>query len=228
MKMNMIVIDSPWSFSDELKQSKTKRGASSNYSVLNNNDIEKLDVKSLVDDDAVIALWVPSSLLESGINCIKNYGFSLKQTWVWVKTKQDPKENLKKNVGKILKKKNFTHKEVLDEIDNFDLNDCLNFFMGRTFRQTHEVALIGTRGKCSKYLKDKSQRSVHIFNSLKKHSEKPEELQDRLEKMFPSFNNRLEIFARRVRNGWHCVGNECPATLGEDVRDSINRLKALP
>ena len=226
MKFNCLVMDPPWSFDDELKQDKTKRGASSNYSVLDNSEIEKINIESIVEKDAILALWTPSSLLDIGFRCINNYGFELKQTWIWVKTKQDPKEILKKNISKVLKNKNHTDKDILNEVDNFDLNDSLNFFMGRTFRQTHEVVLIGTRGKCSKFVQDKSQRSVHIYPAMKKHSEKPEELQNRLEKIFPSFSKRLELFARRQRTNWTCVGNELPPH--DDIRDSIIRLNALP
>ena len=55
------------------------------------------------------------------------------------------------------------------------------------------------------------------------HSQKPEDLQDSLELMFPE-RNKLEIFARRHRPGWNCIGNEAPMTLGEDIRDSIDEL----
>jgi N6-adenosine-specific RNA methylase IME4 len=95
--------------------------------------------------------------------------------------------------------------------------------MGNYFRQCHEVALIGTRGKIHSQVKNKSMRSV-IFEVNHRHSQKPEELQDRLEQMFPGCTGRLEIFARRNRAGWLCLGNDSPLTKGEDIRDSLQDL----
>ncbi len=94
--------------------------------------------------------------------------------------------------------------------------------MGRIFRNCHELALVGTRGKIYSKLQNKSQRSVLLAPNLK-HSSKPEGLQDRLDLMFPQAN-KLELFARRLRLGWICIGDEAKNTLNEDIRDSIDKL----
>jgi N6-adenosine-specific RNA methylase IME4 len=39
------------------------------------------------------------------------------------------------------------------------------------------------------------------------HSQKPEEIQDRLEQMYPSAT-KAEFFARRHRANWDCFGGE--------------------
>ena len=54
------------------------------------------------------------------------------------------------------------------------------------------------------------------------HSAKPEGIQDSLEKMYAG--PYLEMFARRDRAGWYCVGNEAPDTMGEDIARSLMRL----
>jgi N6-adenosine-specific RNA methylase IME4 len=41
--------------------------------------------------------------------------------------------------------------------------------------------------------------------------------------MFPQWR-KLELFARRHRPGWTCLGNESPMTNGEDIRESIGNL----
>ena len=94
MKFDLIVSDPPWHFSDSLKMSKTKRGAAANYSLLKNNDIINLDVKSIASENSILVLWVPSSLLKEGIETMENWGFTLKQTHVWVKIKKNPLINL--------------------------------------------------------------------------------------------------------------------------------------
>lgn len=233
MKFDVIVADPPWSFKDSLKMSSVPRGAEANYSLLDNEEIIKLDVKSIAADDAVLALWVPSTLLQEGLDTMKAWGFEQKQTWIWVKVKNRPFSILTKTWLKNVKKHLIDEdwdvlqfsdiKELFENtVSKFSLDDVLAFYMGRLFRQTHEICLIGTRGKIYNKLKNKSQRSVSFDVNLK-HSAKPETLQDRLEIMFLNAKY-LELFARRNRKDWECAGFECPTTLNEDVRDSIIRL----
>jgi N6-adenosine-specific RNA methylase IME4 len=199
------------------------------------NEIIELDVKSLAANDSVLALWVPSSLLIEGLDAMKQWGFTLKQTHIWVKIKIRPLDEYIKMAHMVIKDLwKVGNTDTFPSIGSIQLcmhnllgygalSEVLAFGMGRLFRQTHEVCLIGTRGKPYKYLKNKSQRSVH-FAPVLKHSSKPEALQDMLDKMFPRVK-KLELFARRDRKGWTCVGLECPSTLNEDVRDSIERLQ---
>lgn len=98
----------------------------------------------------------------------------------------------------------------------------LAFGMGRLFRQCHEVALVGTRGKVYKNMANHSQRSVSLAPNLG-HSIKPELLQNSLDLIFPSAA-RLEMFARRVRPNWTCVGN---AIDGKDITQAIQELSVL-
>ena len=226
MKVNLIVADPAWSFDDGLEMSDVKRGAKAQYDVLDISAIKALNVSDVAADDAVLALWVPSSLLQEGLDTMKAWGFRQTQTHIWVKIKTNPLRDLSDSICKIIKIKDVNKSSVLAVIGNIiettDLNDMLAFGMGRLFRQTHEICLVGARGKVYGNLANKSQRSVH-FDTNKKHSAKPEIIQNRLELMFPSFN-KLELFARRQRNGWACLGNEAPMSIGEDIRESIRKL----
>lgn len=197
-KFRVIVADCPWSFGDSLKMSDVKRGAKSQYSTMTTSRIAEMPVRTACHPDgAVLCLWVPGSLLQEGLNVMKAWGFNHKQAYVWVKTKKEPITSVWQ-----------------------DVNDCLAFGMGRLFRQTHEICLIGTRGKIYKQLKNKSQRSVSFAENLR-HSAKPEHLQDSLEIMFPRAP-KLELFARRIRPGWTCLGNEI--CNGEDIYVSLSKL----
>ena len=95
----------------------------------------------------------------------------------------------------------------------------LAFGMGRYFRGCTEHALFGVRGKAT--VGNKSQRNCELAPALP-HSQKPPGLQDALEKMYPG-GPWLELFARRDRPGWTCVGNECPSTPGVDIREWLAR-----
>jgi N6-adenosine-specific RNA methylase IME4 len=52
-------------------------------------------------------------------------------------------------------------------------------------------------------------RSV-IQAKRRRHSEKPEELQDAIERAYPG-RRYLELFARRQRPGWTCWGDQMPS-----------------
>ena len=234
MKFRVIVADPPWSFSDSLKMSDVKRGAQANYDVMTIKDIEALPVKNLISPTgSILALWVPSSLLQEGLNTMKSWGFSHKQTYIWVKTKKPESisQEMRKTILKLSKmvaRKAFRldGKPMTFRDFDFVVNEgLLAFGMGRLFRQTHEICLIGTSdNQIYKSLANKSQRSVSFASNLK-HSAKPEHLQESLETMFPGNNNaKLELFSRRQRKGWYCLGNEAPMTKGEDIRESFKKL----
>jgi N6-adenosine-specific RNA methylase IME4 len=88
-KYQVIVADMPWSFSDQLSMSDVKRGAKANYSTMAIKDIKKLPIEKIADTDGcLLALWVPSSLLKEGIEVMEAYGFHLKTTYIWTKTKK--------------------------------------------------------------------------------------------------------------------------------------------
>jgi len=104
---------------------------------------------------------------------------------------------------------------------------ALGFFMGRLTRACAEIALVGTKGRIYKHQRCHSIRQVFLAPNRKdkgaKHSTKPECVQDAIERMFPE-GERLELFARRHREGWQCMGNQCPGTMGEDLFASFERM----
>lgn len=83
------------------------------------------------------------------------------------------------------------------------------FGMGRQVRAEHETALICTRGK-PEPVRDRSVRST--FEAAVpdgRHSAKPEEFYDIVERLCAG--PYVELFARRQRPGWTCLGNEVTA-----------------
>ena len=201
MLFQTIICDVPWRFSDGLSNMKrtTKRSAQSQYSTISVDEAKQLDVRSLADPaGCLLAFWCPSSLLVDGIDVMNAWGFTVKQTLIWVKLKREHQKES-------------------------DWNNSTRVGMGRLFRQSHEIALIGTCGKSIyKSLSNKSQRSV-IFAPNLGHSIKPPQLHERLEIMFPQ-SNHLEMFARRQRSGWVCIGD---ALDGKDIVTAIHDTKML-
>lgn len=229
-----IVADCPWSFGDVIDMIDTPRGAQANYSTMAISRLRELPVKNLIHPDgSILCLWVPGSMLQDGLDLMNAWGFRQTQVFVWSKTKIEPIGQLRKlftaSVKTLLKSGNADSSNILpdiktllsDAISKFDLTGLLSFGMGRLFRQSHEICLIGiSSSKVYKLLQNKSQRSVCFAENLS-HSTKPEALQDSLDLMFPGAE-KIELFARRVRPGWTCLGNEVCG--GEDIFDSLAKL----
>lgn len=233
MKFQIIVADPPWSLNDNLAMSLVKRGAAANYPTLSLDELCKLPIQDLADPEGcVLALWTLGSMVEDGLKVMKAWGFTQKQIFVWVKTKKEPFHRVEALYKTAIKLANNLNTNPVTTVKDYlkllhgtvgviNLSSVLSFGMGRLFRQTHEICLIGINNtKIYKSLENKSQRSV-CFDDNKGHSIKPEILQDRLETMFPN-TNKIEIFSRRIRNGWVNIGNEIS---NEDVRVSLEKLK---
>lgn len=228
MKFNLVVADCPWQASDKLSMSKIARGADANYDTMSTEDLCNLPVKNLADPNGcVLCLWVLGSMLEDGMKVMKSWGFSQRQVYVWAKSKKQSSldDIFKKDFISIAKKVKNDPVSAIKDLSKitFKLGEnILSFGMGRLFRSSHEICLIGINNTgIYKKLKNKSQRSV-CFDENKGHSNKPEALQDSLDKMFEG--NKVELFARRQRPGWICKGNECPGSEGEDIKVSIQKL----
>jgi len=219
MKFQVIVSDPPWGgFKDKLKMSDVKRGAEANYNgTMSIKHICDLPVKQIADPNGcLLALWVPSSLLQDGMDTMNAWGFKQKQTYVWCKSKKET------SIYELLNKQLYTFEKLQDKVQ-YIIKNLLSFGMGRLFRQSHEICLIGTNNNgIYEQLENRSQRSVSFATNLK-HSQKPEDLQNSLDLMFPKAN-KLEMFARRQREGWICVGNQAPATMNEDIKVSLEKL----
>lgn len=83
-------------------------------------------------------------------------------------------------------------------------NGKQHFGMGRHLRMAHETAIMATRGKPKPVARN--VRSVLHAVASRRHSEKPEEFYADVERLSPG--PYLELFARRARHGWTCVGSE--------------------
>ena len=198
----VIVADCPWAFGDKLTMSTVKRGSASNYGTLSTDELKGLPVCDLAAKDAVLLLWRPDSLISVALSVMEAWGFRQTQEWAWLKTAKRE-----------------------SRLDSGDIPDDLHmgFGMGRLARNCDEKALVGVRGSPYKMVVSRSERNVFLSPNMG-HSTKPEVVQDALDRMFPDVR-RLELFARRQRSGWDCVGDEAPETRGEDIRSTLERLR---
>lgn len=85
--------------------------------------------------------------------------------------------------------------------------------VGYYTRSNAEFVLLGKKGSIKP-----TRRDIHsiVMCERQKHSAKPEVVQSRIERMYEGQNlKKLELFARRHRDGWDCSGIELT---GHDYR----------
>lgn len=86
--------------------------------------------------------------------------------------------------------------------------------LGFWWRGQVEFLLFGVRGKVKAF---RMQEKNHITCGVGKHSEKPEQFRELIERATMRMPKKLELFARKESHGWDVFGNE--------VNNSINLLK---
>jgi len=84
--------------------------------------------------------------------------------------------------------------------------------LGFYTRSSGESAFLGLRGSMPGAVSDVYQE---IEAPVLAHSQKPDEVYDRIERLWPKATERLELFSRRARPGWDAWGNQ--ANGGVDV-----------
>lgn len=184
MKYRMIVADPPWKFGDKLRMSGRKRGAEDKYArVMTLQQLCDLPVVSACEEDAVLGLWFPAAFSLEASSLMYEWGFRQTQIWPWLKMRPGTNEILVS-----------------------ELETALVFGLGRLGRGCMEHVMLGVRGKVYQHVSSRSERGVVVHPQLP-HSVKPENFQDKLERIIPT-GERLELFARRQRPGWTCVGLE--------------------
>lgn len=75
-----------------------------------------------------------------------------------------------------------------------------------------ELVLLGTKGR--PFSPEEKLVEQVLISPRSRHSEKPDEIHKRIERMYPNLN-KVELFARREYPGWDCLGLE----LGHDFRE---------
>ncbi len=79
--------------------------------------------------------------------------------------------------------------------------------MGYYARQRHELLLIAKRGNFP--VPDPEDRPDSVIEAaLGQHSAKPDVVYEVIERMYPTVERKVELFARRPRDGWAAWGNQ--------------------
>ncbi len=87
-KFRVIYADPAWSYNDKKKGHLTG-GATDHYETMGIDEICKLPVDNISENNSILFLWVTSPLLEQGLQTIKSWGFKYKTSFIWDKVKHN-------------------------------------------------------------------------------------------------------------------------------------------
>ena len=190
-----IVADPPWNYSRKLSGGGTSgyspvhpsrggnRGAANHYATLTLEQLQTLPVKTVAADKSHLYLWTTSSFVVEAHELAEAWGFSPKVLVPWVKLKQR------------------SHSAISEAGGNPYAG--VRMGMGLYIRHCAEFLLFSVRGKAPTLRKD--QLGI-LFAPQGKHSEKPVQAYEMIERLSPS--PRLELFARAPRDGYEVWGDQ--------------------
>lgn len=182
---NLILIDPPWSYSLR-ERDKTHRNRTP-YPNMTDEDIMNLGIANIASEDCYLMLWATKDHLHLALHCIEAWGFKYQNIFPWIKITK--------------------------------LGDKIRFGVGHYGRNCAEFLLIATKGKPGTFTSlGLTDIPAVIFDApVRPHSTKPEQayrLAERLhsalvDRHAVSSSSKIELFARKPREGWVTWGGEC-------------------
>ena len=149
------------------------------YELMPDGDIASLPVSRMAKRETVLFLWATCPRLDVAVDTMRSWGFAYRGVaFVWVKTTKDGRPIGARGVRPSIVK------------------------------PTTEIVLAGsmtTKGRPMP-IASEAVRQV-VLAPVGRHSAKPAEVSERIESLYPTAE-RIELFARRRRDGWTAWGNE--------------------
>lgn len=168
--------------------------AEKEYATMSDEDMIRLDMASYLERQAVLLVWATCPRLDFAIECGKAWGLHFRGVaFNWVKTTIDGRTIGAQGVRPSIVK---TTTELVLAWSPVKRGRPIKLH-DESIRQTIETTEIV-------FPEDGEELRAARPG---KHSVKPDEAYARVEKMYPQAS-RVELFARRERSGWTCIGNE--------------------
>lgn len=212
MGYDLLLVDCPWAYAD----SPPRSSAAAHYETIPTDTLCRMQVADLGARDSVLFLWTTGPFMPDALRVMEAWGYSfLTVAFVWAKTRT--KNAAKKTLRERLLTSGNWSPYLLEAIEAAAepvLQATWAFGMGHTTRANAEFVLMGVRGKGLK--RCWAGCPALVVSPRLEHSQKPPEVQERLERLYPPETTRLELFARPpVRSGWHVWGDrvECDIRL---------------
>jgi N6-adenosine-specific RNA methylase IME4 len=149
------------------------------YPLMSDDDLAKFPMQDWMAVPGVLFLWVPSAKLDVAIDCIRAWDLHFRGVaFVWVKTTQAGVPIAAQGV----------RPSITKPLTEFVL-------AASTHPKGRPLPIV-----------DEAVRQT-VFAPKQAHSTKPEQVQANIEALYPSLA-KVELFARRRRDGWDAWGDE--------------------
>ena len=208
MRYRCIVLDPPWE-----EPGGCNRGADTHYPTVPIGQMPRL-IRSLwgsgPESSAHMWMWATTTHLANAITLMGRLGCPYKTHAAWVKgTACGTCGGLGRmyvGTGVVTRKKEAVKRDWCPDCRGCGLDQAdVQVGLGQYLRGSHELLLLGTRGKAMVPAPADRLPSV-IVAPRTRHSAKPAKAYDLIERVSPG--PRLELFARSPRTGWAVAGNE--------------------
>lgn len=177
-RFDVVLADPPWSYTGR----QDKWGAAAKfYDTMADEDLFALPVADIMAERSVLFCWATCPRLDLAIRCGEAWGLTFRGVaFVWVKTrKSDPSIPI-------------GAQGVRPSI----------------VKPTTEMVLAFSKVAKGRPLPLANEAIPQVVLAPRQeHSRKPDEVHERIEAMYPDAA-RIELFARRERDGWRVWGNE--------------------
>ena len=93
-KYSVIYCDPPWKFNNKNTGGSMKSGADAHYKTMNIEDIKKLPIENIAEENCMLFMWWVSSMPQEAIDLVENWGFKLKTMtgFTWIKQTKNFKD----------------------------------------------------------------------------------------------------------------------------------------
>jgi N6-adenosine-specific RNA methylase IME4 len=180
-KYSIIYADPPWTFKTYSPKGKEKKSPELHYSCMDIDDIYHLPIQEISNENCILFLWVTNPLLQEGLQCIKEWGFTYKTVgFTWYKK------------NKIANSFFFG----LGYWTRANVELCLLATKGNPSRINKGISQV-----LDVY------ETEQLLSPIRDHSRKPDEIRDRIVSLCGDIP-RIELFARERSEGWDSWGNE--------------------
>ncbi len=202
-KYQIVTMDPPWWYAD--RHANDSIGACRQYNLMKLEELKSIPIMSLAAERCHLYMWTTAPLLDQAFELLSAWGFTYATVvFVWIKT------NPKRWADALRQAQFVTNlREWLRRLTFFGPG----YYTGSNAEfvlhaQSPGLVLLARNGKPFKHAEGHKPSQVVYAPLSGEHSQKPEEIQNLIEYMYPGVGPKLEVFARRPRRGWDVLGNE--------------------
>lgn len=204
-KYGLIYVDIPRHFNVHSDETGLDRAPENHYPTLSFDETLRLPVGDLAADDCILVFWSTAASLIDDLEILAEWGFVTFRPRI--------------TNGKLVRKEDGSLADPIEggRYCSMQVWDKVKMGLGYWFRDRHEFILVAARGNVVPPAAGTQDQS--LFAEAKgRHSAKPDRVAAMIDRLWPNIP-KIELFARRAREGWDCWGYEAP-TIAESLGNS--------